>query len=281
ERQGGGKATSRAVANGNAAALFIGRNAQEAISQALDSDNSAVLVRDLHQRVKGSPEALAGLKRAFLDEFTDRFTTNMPALGEEMGQSASAARRFWRLHAASARTIFTPAELRAIERVDDNFLSGSQWSSVNRAPGSPTAQYLNNGQLLAAMLQGSALPGSMRALAEHVMAAVGRVPGLKGGLAAASQKSLAALYEAALKPEIAADLLRRADPAVLDRVLGHLDFGPFTVLPFRPFNRSIGPISLHNFAGVAARGVPALSVESSGNRGIAPLTTACTSRRRP
>jgi hypothetical protein len=247
ERQGGGKATSRAVANGNAAALFIGRNAQEAIRQALNSDNSVALIRDLHQRVKGSPEALAGLKRAFLDEFANKFTTNMPALGEEMGQSASAARRFWRLHAASARTIFTPAELRQIERVNDNFLSGSQWSSVNRAPGSPTAQYLSNGQLLAAMLQGSPLPGPMRALAEHVMAAVGRVPGLKGGLAAASEKSMAALYEAALNPEVAADLLRRADPAVLDRILGRLDFG-----------------------GVAARGVPAMSVESSGNRGIAP-----------
>jgi hypothetical protein len=217
---------SEREASVNAASHFAKKDVTAALKDALTGDNSERMAADLVNQTRRAPVALAGLRNAYLLLMAERFnTTTSTGVGDQFAQSSAAAEKFMRNHDAVARILFAdqPEAARALADVRRDFQSRSKWSGANRTGGSDTAQKLSNLDMIGAYVDGSGLPPWATPLQEATFKSIGRIPALAkdlmiGGATAARAK----LYRALVEPGAARDLLREADPVMMERALGRL-----------------------------------------------------------
>lgn len=246
----GGTPTNRG--SGIARLFLDGRDPRAAINSALDSTNAVTDMRDLVSRTRQSPEAFQQLRRAVLENWMDEATSTNPLgpTGDARTMSAAKGTSWWDRNRATlaASNLFSNAELNRLNLLQGDILSRQRVNVVGRAVASNTGQNLSNASMLDTLMAGSAVPEFLKPVVTRFGAGVTELPLVKGLLAQSQAKGRARLAEAMLDPRVAADLLRRADPTVLERLSAAM------------------PALLPAVATPFARGLPALAASSTGAR---------------
>jgi hypothetical protein len=246
----GGTPTAPGDPNQNALSLFLNRNPADAIDTAFRSRNSLAQFADLKSRVASSPQALADLRRAVLENAQQRMSTVSPAgaSGTDVRQSADAALKWWRANAPTLQGagLFTPDETTRLGQVFDSQFSRQRIDSAGRVAGSPTSANLSTMQLMDMLLQGSSVPSWASPSTKRAAAALLNLPWVREFTAMGTDKARARIAEMALDPQIAANLIRKADPDVIDRLTGRMS------------------VLWPNFPGIFGRATPALAGQARG-----------------
>ena len=222
--------TAAGRGRGIAAAFLDGADPAAAVKQALTGPQATNNLRDLVGRMRqGPPEAMQQLRRAVLDDWMASATSTSPldASGEARAMSAHQATKWWDKNRAvlQAAGVFSPDELGRLDLLHNDILSKQRINSVGRAVASNTGQNLSNAAFLDSLMSGAPVPGWAEPMLARGLSAVTNLPWIKGIMADTQAKGRARLAEAMLDPAVAADLLRRADPAVLERLSGRLPRG--------------------------------------------------------
>lgn len=219
ERVAGLARSSQLEIERGVAKYFLGRDPREAVAGVLDAADSTRRLGELRRLVAGDPEALQGLRRAYLDEWMARATTTTQDATANFRLSPATATRFARDNGGAARQLFTPAEMERIEALASDFARGAFPASAGRAAGSNTAQNLSTGNFIARASNGLIDPSN--AIAQTLGSGFGLLQRLVYAYPEALTRDL--LREAMLNPSLARDLLAKASPASVRRAIGYVE----------------------------------------------------------
>ena len=147
------KASRREIESG-VARHFLGKDPADAVRGALGAGNASQQIGELRRLIGNDPAALAGLRRAYLDEWLRRATTTTENAAGDFKLSPAAAQRFFRDNDGAARQLFGTAEQARIEALAADFARGQYGQNAGRAVGSNTVQNLSTANLLAQVSNG-------------------------------------------------------------------------------------------------------------------------------
>src|SRR5262249_20636661 len=175
--------------------------------------------------------AFQQLRRATLENWMEDATLTNPAgaAGDTRTMSAAKGTSWWDKNRATLEQagVFSPAELNRLELVQPGNFSDQRINTVGKGAASPPRQSASAAQSLDQLLAGAVVPEKAQPFASRLGSLVMNAPYVKDFVAQSQAKGRARLAEAMLNPQVAADLLRQADPVVLDRLTGQLGrFGP-------------------------------------------------------
>ena len=147
-----GAATAQSAADRNKSVLglWLGRDTDTEMARVLQPGAGAQRMAQLVSLVKDSPDALQGLKRAFLDEWGKASATNTPSGAEgQPGIAYGGAEKFWNNNQGAAKVLFKPEELTRLQAVRDDLWSAARYRGMGGGPaGSPTQSYQTTAQML-------------------------------------------------------------------------------------------------------------------------------------
>ncbi|APT57777.1 hypothetical protein RGI145_12310 [Roseomonas gilardii] len=212
------KASMKEIETG-AARYFLGREPDRAMRGVLASGDPVSGIRELRRLVGNDPQAVAGLRRAYLDEWLRKATTTTLDAQGEFRLSPAMAQRFFRDNGGAARELFGEADLARMRAVADDMASSAFPASAGKAAGSNTYQNLSTGNFIARMSNGTIDPNN--AIAQALGSGFGVLQKLVYAQPEMLMRDL--LREAMLDPKLAADMLSRASPASIRRAMGYVD----------------------------------------------------------
>ena len=208
------------------AAKWLGADPQQAIQTVLSGRDRVQKMGQLVAQTQGSPDATAGLKRAYLDELGRQSLLPTPmGVGDARGASQAGAQNFWDANQDAAKVLFSPDEMTRIQAVNDNLASQVAYRAWP-GTGSMTAANQSNLALLKNALMGQA-PGALKTAATEAAFDLPLVGKMIEGIAHVSlQRGIGQLYQLALDPEAAAMALRQQSPDTLARLAGRMAPAP-------------------------------------------------------
>jgi hypothetical protein len=203
------------------ASLWLGRDVENAVGAVLKSGNPAQRMGELVAQLRGNPDAIAGLKRAVLDDWGRASATNTPAgSGEAAALRQGGAESWFNKNEQANRILFTPDEMARLQATRDDLFGGAKRRAQAGAGGSPTLAYQSNAAALQSMVAGNSVPGPLRDLVMNTAQNNGLVGGIIKGMTSQRQdRAMGALYEMMLNPEVAGAALRRSDPETMARLM--------------------------------------------------------------
>jgi hypothetical protein len=203
-----------------------GTEPEVAIRRALSAGNAEQNMRELRVMMRGDAPALAGLRRAYAEEWLDRVRNTMGQHQDETARLRSdASRRFVEETERAARGLFRPAEVEQINRILADFRSGSMVTSVGRGIGSNTAQNVASLRSMStAYLLGRATAGMLRGDAGGLPVTLARP--FQWLLRAPEQQVIAVLSDLMADPQRAAQLVEKVSARNLDMVRRYAERRP-------------------------------------------------------
>lgn len=209
---------SRATASPQSA-----RQTLEAMYKALDDARRARLpaeeIAALRQQMV---EARGAMRGQFVDDLMRAASTtgDIADAAGNVSRALSPAqfRRFWEQNEGVAREIFEPGQLAQFRRIAADFAESSMLTRTVSAAGSPTAQNLSVGNLIARSSNGLIDPGMPLA---QTMGSLGGVMRLVYAAPEAATREI--LTQAVTDPRFAQMLLRRASPASVTQAARYIE----------------------------------------------------------
>lgn len=196
----------------SAAGYFLRQNPEDAVKSILGSKNSQALMAQAVQQMRNDPVALAGLRRAVRDLATRQAETTGLDVADNPVMSTAKFVNFMKENRDALGSLYTPDQLRTMERVATDMQS-QQWPlNAGRVAGSPTHQYATTAGFIANVSNGVIDPSSplWRGTGGRLLGWLYKVP---------EQQVQQLLADALLDPKIAKDMLAHASPANV-RTLG-------------------------------------------------------------
>jgi len=230
EAMGARKAAFDGYQNG-AARFFLGRDPIKGIGQALASPNPAAEVRNIVSAVARDPEALAGMRRAFVDYMRQRVLSTAEAGDTGISLIKSdAAQKFIRANAGPIKELFGQRGLDNMEAVAADPQRANRSIAGTKLPGGS-----NTPQDLAAKVRTEAAESVLSKIIHHGSLGVGMAGGAAGGWVGAAVGWLGTtavnafrsvgmrklddlVGEAMLNPDLARTLLQRATPQATPQI---------------------------------------------------------------
>jgi hypothetical protein len=205
------QATRRELENGVARA-FLQREPVAAVREVFSSTSQERGMRALLDMVGNDPAARAGLQQAYIDALVEGTATSgtLPNAAGEAVEALSGAklRQMLQNTRGAASQLFSPAQMRRLEAVVEDFQSGTQWQRAGAGGGSPTAQNLAMANLFGRATMG--LVDTSRSGAAIANNAVTKALSMLYKLAAPEIERL--LLQAALDPKEGLRMMQAATP---------------------------------------------------------------------
>lgn len=217
-----------------AAKHFLNADPQVAVGRVFSSGNSAQVARQLYSAVKDNPDALAGLRRGFVDLLDQKFNVDRALLEAGTTLKSKSYRDFMDQHRNAFKIVFGGQGAQNIDLVESMLNRQAKAKQMEATVGSNTVQKALGAAKHAGTLGGSTLFAILgEKLAEHASHAVsghglvslgaGAV-GLAGGLYLNSLRQAgiatrnALTREMMLNPDLTRALMQRADAASANSV---------------------------------------------------------------
>jgi hypothetical protein len=210
--------TLRDFESGAARYWLRDKDPEVAVANALTSGNAGQSMRELVRMMRGDQPALRGLRRAYAEEWLRQVSDTAAKHADLFPRlQANQSRKFTEGTKRATAVLFPEAQRETVERIAEDFASGSMVNSVGRAIGSNTAQNLAGARgLSTAYVLGRATSGLLHGEAGSLPATILRP--LQYLLRAPEEQVRMALGELMLDPEKAARLVERVSAKNLEMV---------------------------------------------------------------
>lgn len=204
-------ATTKTLATGfkaSPAGRFIEGDLDAAVKSTLGAPDSVKRMQALRMSVGGSDEAVAGLRKAILDDF--RSSAKSVVAEDATGgarMTANGAATWLSKNKGAASNVLTPDQVKALESVTQALKD--QAATIPGRTGSPTFDRLATENIIGALV-------SPKFADAPILSPINKALGLVYG--GANEATMNRLFEAIQDPKIAAALMKKATPGNVNMV---------------------------------------------------------------